>query len=518
MSEQWRISKEEYDVLVSYIGCGNFSKADVIIFGNEEGTGGNSVEANVKARYLYYGKNENGEYEHCLDDDDWKKGFWDLSSNTDDNKVKRYLEENEEPHRQEDYTSGSFLSTIARICLATENQDFPLDYWFASYPSNRDAEREIKYYIVNNLFKKTEGIQTGLVDWRPLPRPKQDWWGEEYRSIYPDGSVNNPYLAAFDRRKNINASNLFSNFIEDREKRKKILKNAFSTFPAKIVISLGGVAYKKAILEEMYDSIKFTSLDQLSVDIGNLKSYKGGVQLEDKNLFFFLLPFPAAGNVFENGDVMLQFFKEFTEIYARPLLQGKNIELNKERMCEDEGQLLPEHISQNEGEAKMRIVQSADEIETYEVLMVEQLKLYSDFNKAKDSVEKGVETTYIKLSKLGFWCVKRKLIKERKWWNSFGLEIPALDLPNTELCEVNAPFEGINNHIQGAFIEIEGKIFLTHRGKITGLSKDFVHENYQGDKLMVDGNERIVVGEVTSSQFAIQIKAFLDEVKRLKEL
>lgn len=49
---QWKLTKEEYDVLLSYIGCGNFPKADIIVFGNEEGTGGYSVEANVKARVV----------------------------------------------------------------------------------------------------------------------------------------------------------------------------------------------------------------------------------------------------------------------------------------------------------------------------------------------------------------------------------------------------------------------------------------------------------------------------------
>lgn len=46
---QWTLSKEEYERLLAYVGCGNFLDADIIVFGNEEGTGGYSVEANVKA-------------------------------------------------------------------------------------------------------------------------------------------------------------------------------------------------------------------------------------------------------------------------------------------------------------------------------------------------------------------------------------------------------------------------------------------------------------------------------------
>ncbi|WKL03186.1 hypothetical protein Q0F98_05810 [Paenibacillus amylolyticus] len=40
MVENWRLSKEEYKILLSYIGCGDIPNADILVFGNEEGTGG----------------------------------------------------------------------------------------------------------------------------------------------------------------------------------------------------------------------------------------------------------------------------------------------------------------------------------------------------------------------------------------------------------------------------------------------------------------------------------------------
>lgn len=57
MSE-WRLSKDEYDMLLSYVGLGNVPNADIIVFGNEEGTGGYSVFANVKARVNLFGKDD----------------------------------------------------------------------------------------------------------------------------------------------------------------------------------------------------------------------------------------------------------------------------------------------------------------------------------------------------------------------------------------------------------------------------------------------------------------------------
>ncbi|WP_431026743.1 hypothetical protein [Lysinibacillus sp. LZ02] len=498
MGSQWQITKEEYDKLLCYIGCGNFPEADIMIFGNEEGTGGFSVEANVKARCQKYGKNEFDEYIYTLEENDWTKGYWEPCSKSGAEKIIQYLDEHGIEYSEKAYTKGSFLSTISRICLALNEENGDIDYWFKLYRDNKDTKVKIKNYIEQSLFKKSDGIQTCLVDWRPLPRPNERWWGTEYKNIL-FGHEKNPYLKAFNTFKGTNKEHQFSNFLEDVEKRKEILKNAISKFPVPIVIGLGGVKFKKTVFSKIFSDIKFTELNRLTDYLNNQKAFKAEVQLPNKKLSLFLLPFPVSGNVFKDGVQMQRCFKEFTQYYLKPILENNN---------------------SKKGDLMMNIIEDRQEIEKYEILLEETLKNHVGtitLENALVNVAFGTGTTNIlEVQDAGFWFTRRKHEEDEKWWNSFGL---ISNGQHTELCEVNVPLEGINSYMGGTFIKNGNKVYLVHKGaNIAGMKKDYVHANYQGETLEITKNDiRLVVGEITSADLPDQIGNFLKEIQRLKE-
>jgi hypothetical protein len=173
----------------------------------------------------------------------------------------------------------------------------------------------------------------------------------------------------------------------------------------------------------------------------------------------------------------------------------------------------------------MRIVQSKEEIKICETMLEKNL-IQHGAKKIEDvtvNVKNGTGETnvfYLDLPKLSFWFCRRLLEEnDNKWWNSFGLEQPQTGVKVTELCEVNVPLEGINNRLKGAFVEQDGRIYLTHRGSnLASLTGEFIHKNYQGNKIIVDGKHRILVGEITSENLPNQIIEFLNEIKRLKVL
>ncbi|OZM56462.1 hypothetical protein CIB95_11850 [Lottiidibacillus patelloidae] len=310
------ITKEEYKKLLSFVGYGNLHEANIIVFGNEEGTGGRGVRENINVRNLFYGT-ENGEYEYCLDNQNWENGFWE--PNTLDRQSTRdsYLNPDNPTLNK---SNSPFNQTVARICLASENSDKDIDYWFQKFDDNQDAKKIIKDYVRNSLYRTKSGIQTYLVDWGPLPRPNQDWWGEEYFSI--SENKNNNYIKAFDFKNIDTSDHSFSDFASDVEHRLDLLRNTITNIPSNILICLGGAnGFKKTALQRMF-SLKDSQFTPLEIEIEsekNLSSYHSIATLPNKELHIFMLPFPAAGKVFENGNVMMSFYKQFTQKYLFPL-------------------------------------------------------------------------------------------------------------------------------------------------------------------------------------------------------
>ncbi|MGG3006509.1 hypothetical protein [Geobacillus stearothermophilus] len=320
---EWKLTSEKYRQLLSFIGYGNFREADMIVFGNEEGTGDYGIEENVEARIRYYGKNEAGEYVDCFNVNDLGEGFWESSK---EDKIARYLREQYGDEIEEKfYTKGTFLPTVARICLALECDRDNIGRWFRTYDECSSLKQAIQLYILNELFTKREGLQTCLSDWRPLPRPSTQVWPIEYTEIWPDNSKENPYLQAFsppNMEQEIKTS--FSHFTADVHRRMSVLKRAFVHSPAKVILSLGGAnGEKKKVLKRMFQlqDHDFHPLDVRADSTNNLSSYHAIVPLENKKLHLFLLPFPMAGKgLFRNGEAMMHYYQQVTERYLYPIL------------------------------------------------------------------------------------------------------------------------------------------------------------------------------------------------------
>ncbi|PYI51490.1 hypothetical protein [Paenibacillus flagellatus] len=330
MNPSNRLSKPEYDVLLSYVGCGSFPGADIIVFGNEEGTGGYSVGANVEARLRDFGRDApDGAYRFCIHGGDWTRGFYEPNAGEGGGKVERYLRPGEKRRRQH-FTKGVFNPAVARICLAFEEPD---GSWFESGRDNPRAWARIKRFIGESLYKPRTGVQTALADWRPLPREKEDvWYPEEYGAI-AESIANNPYLAAFNHpAKPFNASAygqpLFSDFGGDVRKRADLLKSLFVASKAKVVIGIGGAGangFKKQALElmfgpDIFKPLTFRLADMTTKRGAALESYRADIRLAHKSLHLFLVPFPSPGTVFKTQRDALSMLKELADDQIRPAL------------------------------------------------------------------------------------------------------------------------------------------------------------------------------------------------------
>jgi len=322
-------------MLLSYIGCGNFPDADIIVFGNEEGTGGYSVEANVKARVELYGRDSNSSAAptYLIDPNDWTKGFYEPSASGGAKKVENYVDSAN--IQQSGFVAGVFNPSIARICLALED---PSLGWFSEEDESAERKKEawarIKSYIINDLYEPRKGIQTALADWRPLPRANEStWYPEEYGDI-ANSLKNNQYLDVFNRpdRNTFNNKNYtkpeFSNFTVDRLNRSDTLKRLFQFSKAKVVIGIGGAnGFKKKALEMMFGKDLFTPLAFDTVDMRNnrghqIQSFTAQLQLEDKTIHVFLIPFPSVGQIFKTQKDSLGMLKELTERYIKPIIES----------------------------------------------------------------------------------------------------------------------------------------------------------------------------------------------------
>lgn len=323
MVENWRLSKEEYKILLSYIGCGDIPNADILVFGNEEGTGGYSVTENVKARtQLILAGGDVSNY--SIEAKNWREGFFYPDSDQ--------LLATHENKRTKDFTAGVFNAAIARLCLAHERSSS--NNWFQG-AANVQAYEAIKEYIGRRLYKpRAEGIQTALIDWRPLPRLTERIWPIEYGAVAasPEDKPNqdNPYLAVFNKPKGrFNpkkyTTTSFSDFKEDMNFRASIIKNALIKSKAQILLGIGGAGgFKKDALEVMFGKDIFSTIP-FTCDMRNSKgqlqkAFKAEVPLDNKTLYIFLIPFPSAGQGFSSQENALGMLEELSNNYLEPIL------------------------------------------------------------------------------------------------------------------------------------------------------------------------------------------------------
>lgn len=311
--DEWKLTKDQYDKLLYYVGCGNFPGADILIFGNEEGTGRYSIESNVEARFTTFGKLRD-EYEYCFEKSNWKSGYWEPSSIGGRNKIIEYLRsKGESPPIVEDVGSP-FLRTVARISLALENPEKDASYWFQRYSHNKEARDQIKEYILDGIFCPRVGIQTALTDWRHLPRPNEKNWPLEYFEIEKKGQA---YLNAYGLKEGYHVDQ-FSDYGIDVTARAHLLKDVFEKTPAKLLIGLGGAdGFKKDIIEHIYPEIKFKPMQFEEVS-NTPTSFEATLILPNKKMQIFLLPFPDHSFVYKGMDRLLAYQHEFTTRYLMP--------------------------------------------------------------------------------------------------------------------------------------------------------------------------------------------------------
>ncbi|PWW08720.1 hypothetical protein DFQ01_101446 [Paenibacillus cellulosilyticus] len=317
---QWTISQEQYQTLVSYMGCGNFPNAKIVFFGIEEGTGGYAIPENVIARAETFGQFDNGSIVSSFTPGSREDGYWEPNAQLGGQKVRQVLG----LPPVEPFTGGFFNSTIARISLALERPQPDSNHWFRLYPEDKNAAADIKRRI-GQLYRKDSEcrIDFALTDWRPLPRPNMGKWYPEYSTV--NKSLFNK---AFD---NVDFKRVhqdeFSHYTNDAIKRARLLHQLITSFSIPLIIGLGKIPVKRKLLEKIFPGLQFESFQ--SAVFPNHPGLLGKVQLNGQMVHVLLLPFPDPSRdpwKSNNGDVRpgvfaLQYYQEITNRYIKPVVE-----------------------------------------------------------------------------------------------------------------------------------------------------------------------------------------------------
>jgi hypothetical protein len=212
------LNNYQIESLLSFVGYGNFPKADIVFLANEGGLGNRSVEENIVDITERYKANT----EHWAKGD-WKKGYWKLAEWV--------------PGRIEKVPSSPLLRMTSRMVLALENQDQPCDLWFT--PADKDIREQTKRFLMEGgLFSNRPGIQTAILDWRPLPRTNQ-------REPLPYENVEQTeFLNAFSFIQNSN--NPYESW---KKHRIELIHHLFEIYPIPVLLCVGDIAIKKKVVE-----------------------------------------------------------------------------------------------------------------------------------------------------------------------------------------------------------------------------------------------------------------------------
>lgn len=310
---QWRISREEYKKLLSFVGYGNFPKANILVFGIEEGTAGYEIEANIIARVTTFGEfDERGNLISAINPPDWSSGYWEPLHG--ESKIRTYIEQRDGTAPSgENFVGGFFLPTIARMCLELEAPNANPYFWWTPFRKNDEAKKRINKFVSYELFRPREtGIQTALTDWRPLPRPNMRGWPNEYQPVNK-----RLYNRAFNTFRK--AEDQFSNYLEDALFRRRLIKQIIVGFKTPVMISFGGIQIKQRLLNYILPDVSFSALpSKVSPQSPAVQAH---TIVDGHPLNLFLLPFPDPTNhVWKNrpadqsaGEFMLDFFRDFTQ-------------------------------------------------------------------------------------------------------------------------------------------------------------------------------------------------------------
>ena len=132
-------------------------------------------------------------------------------------------------------------------------------------------------------------------------------------------------------------------------------------------------------------------------------------------------------------------------------------------------------------------------------------------------------------NRIWFACQSLENVGVSRYWNAFGSGQPVLRRSNNITVEVNPAIYGVDRRVAGLFADNDetDHTVLLHRGRIgggrEGIGKTSFMEWYSGtqveffDPLHDDGEETaILVADLESSEFLIQLEAFVDAVHSFK--
>lgn len=302
------LSKNEYEKLLSFFGYGNFPKADILFFGNEEGLGGYPIDANIHARCCYYGRDKNGNYINLLGTT-WLDGFYEDNSSCKLSKLSGLNPKKTNGH-------SNFLEIASRICIALEHNSGYSNKWFQLYNHNKGSKEIIKQYSKSGLFKpQNNGKNSVLIDWRPLPRANEmTWYPVEYSNI-----DKGKYLKAFKFSNSNNLVDNFTNYTNDVDRRKNIVENVFLKYPFPLGIGMGDIESKKKVIKNIFRGCNCITIYSLGK-----KWYKISICLpDDREKIFLLLPFPDTRS-FRSKINILDFYNDVFKNHISPIYQAGN--------------------------------------------------------------------------------------------------------------------------------------------------------------------------------------------------
>jgi len=128
------------------------------------------------------------------------------------------------------------------------------------------------------------------------------------------------------------------------------------------------------------------------------------------------------------------------------------------------------------------------------------------------------------------WLALRKVMssgpKEWRYWNVFGFEKPKRHEKIPMVAQINFLEEGAGGQTAGTFVKDgQGKVAIIHscrfrKGKQNITLKDFIAYGNQAIDVKHPSKKirGVLVGELESPNFSEQVRKFLEEVSRIKEM
>ena len=110
-----------------------------------------------------------------------------------------------------------------------------------------------------------------------------------------------------------------------------------------------------------------------------------------------------------------------------------------------------------------------------------------------------------------------------RYFNGFGIVKPDAKIKMDVFCEINVEKDGLNKNTAGAFAkDLQGNVFIIHRGNIAGINKTEFFDKYNGETAQIqDGNrktEAIIIGNLNDPKLPDEVRNFVFEVAQIKGL